>query len=203
MDKRSRKQLAHARRVERSQFINKARKAGLKLTAEDYRLLAKHLAQKYPIPKGEPKPDIYERRATWERKVAAQAVENKQGIEETTAAYNARRGLLRMLGFDSYIAYLKSPLWQRIRDAVLTTKECYLCLRFNPKHRRPAKQVHHQQYDLETLLGQRLEHLVPVCGRCQRELEFHGKERRCRRKTVELCKRFIQKVRRRLRRGVT
>lgn len=81
--------------------------------------------------------------------------------------YGARDRILRHLGFSSYSAYLKSDLWEKARSKTFTIKgrQCYLC---------PAKatQVHHMRYDIPTLLGKRVKHLMPVCAGCHRAIEF-------------------------------
>lgn len=69
---------------------------------------------------------------------------------------------LRLLGFMSYADYLKSPLWAGIRQKVYEQKG-RICLDCK-SHR--ATQIHHRQYGLETLKGETLNYLVPVCRAC-------------------------------------
>ncbi len=77
---------------------------------------------------------------------------------------------LQSLGFVSYADYLKSPLWASIRSRVYASKG-RICLDCK-SHR--ATQIHHRQYDLETLKGDTLNYLVPVCRNCHRK--EHGLE---------------------------
>jgi hypothetical protein len=69
--------------------------------------------------------------------------------------------LLRGLGFDSYAAYLWSPLWLEIRRRVFerARKRCEDC-------GRRASQVHHLVYTLQNLSGESLEGLLALCDAC-------------------------------------
>lgn len=87
--------------------------------------------------------------------------------DEAFKAYAKRDAILRSLGFDSYKAYLKSDLWKSIRHKVLARDghQCRSCARH-------ANQVHHRRYSAEVLLGEALEWLQAICGRCHRGIEF-------------------------------
>ena len=76
------------------------------------------------------------------------------------------------MGFASYGEYLKSPLWADVRWRVYAAKGrmCLVC-----KERR-ATQIHHRQYDIETLKGETLNYLVPICRQCHKA--EHGIEPR-------------------------
>lgn len=75
-----------------------------------------------------------------------------------TAVGSSRREFLKRLGFENYEAYLKSPLWQKIRQRVLAIHNglCVAC-------GRRAEQVHHIRYDMATLSGDDLSGLCPLC----------------------------------------
>lgn len=77
---------------------------------------------------------------------------------------------LKSIGFGCYADYLASPLWASIRSRVYASKG-RMCL--DCKMRR-ATQIHHRQYDLETLKGDTLNYLVPICRQCHRA--EHGLE---------------------------
>jgi hypothetical protein len=81
--------------------------------------------------------------------------------------YERRRVRLLLIGFGSYRSYLTSSLWKTIRDRVLAEwPRCRTC-------NRPAKQVHHQDYKIQTLLGSVREGLIALCSRCHRKVEFY------------------------------
>jgi 5-methylcytosine-specific restriction endonuclease McrA len=88
--------------------------------------------------------------------------------------YTERLRNLKVLGFNSYRDYLRGRLWASVRAAALARNggRCRGC-------GRPARQVHHQDYSPETLLGQRPHRLIPVCRRCHERIEFDegGKKR--------------------------
>lgn len=80
--------------------------------------------------------------------------------------YAYRDDNLRHLGFPSYQAYLDSDLWQSIRARVLAGGAlCAKC------HKRPAAQVHHRAYDPQTLRGDDLASLTPLCRGCHKRAE--------------------------------
>jgi len=60
-----------------------------------------------------------------------------------------------------YQAYLRTPLWQKIRRRVFARDNgrCRSC-------GRRATQVHHESYDRDTMTGRTLERLYALCGRC-------------------------------------
>lgn len=84
--------------------------------------------------------------------------------------YGLRRERLSALGYPTYKSYLGSDLWKGIREKILPC-QCRLCA-------NPAKQIHHLDYETDTLQGIRTEALIPVCGKCHRAIEFsHGNKR--------------------------
>jgi hypothetical protein len=79
----------------------------------------------------------------------------------------------RELGFNSYDDYLASPLWRGIRQRVydLRGRVCLKC------KKRPGTQIHHTDYELETMRGERIDTLEPICGEChQREHGLDGRK---------------------------
>jgi hypothetical protein len=82
-------------------------------------------------------------------------------------SYGVRDSLLRSLGFESYEAYLNSPLWQSIieRAAVFHGEACAAC----GGH---ATEWHHRGYGLAVLLGESLTPLSPLCRRCHHKVEY-------------------------------
>jgi hypothetical protein len=81
--------------------------------------------------------------------------------------YRYRNDNLRQLGFESYRAYLDSPLWKNIRVRVLERAQqtCERC------RKNPARQVHHRAYDPTTLRGDSIDALTATCGGCHRHAE--------------------------------
>jgi hypothetical protein len=84
--------------------------------------------------------------------------------------YAQRDETLRGLGYESYVAYLASPLWAKVRVKafIQNGRKCKLC-------KRKADLLHHKNYGRATLLGRSLEALVPICKDCHTELEFDSK----------------------------
>lgn len=87
------------------------------------------------------------------------------------SVYSERDLILRAMGYPSYRDYLKSSLWAGIRSVVLKNKSwrCQCC----PDK---ATQVHHQKYDEQTMKGEDLRNLVPLCRKCHKRVEFWGKK---------------------------
>lgn len=76
-------------------------------------------------------------------------------------AYRDRDESLRLIGFTSYGAYLRSPLWEIVRERAFAIhgRSCRRCT-------APATVVHHATYSRETLTGEDVRGLIPICGRC-------------------------------------
>lgn len=87
---------------------------------------------------------------------------------ESNNPYAYRNDNLRALGFKSYASYLRSPLWQSIRQRVIARDGgcCACCLKLA---RKP--QVHHRAYDSATLRGDDINSLTLSCARCHRRAE--------------------------------
>ena len=82
-----------------------------------------------------------------------------------------RAYVLKLMGFDSYSAYLNSDLWQSIRAKVLDGKRCHCGCG------KKANQVHHKRYCEDNLMGVRIHSMVPIYSRCHKEIEFHEGEK--------------------------
>ena len=79
--------------------------------------------------------------------------------------YGPRNALLAGMGYTSYAVYLGSPLWDEIRDRVMTARPgCALC-------RRRATVVHHDTYTAENLRGTTTDGLHPLCHGCHLRIE--------------------------------
>lgn len=76
--------------------------------------------------------------------------------------YKVRDEILLQMGFKSYSAYLRSPLWASIRQQVFDQQGllCLGCLN------RPATTVHHRAYDRATMEGKNIDSLTPACKSC-------------------------------------
>jgi 5-methylcytosine-specific restriction endonuclease McrA len=80
---------------------------------------------------------------------------------------NPRDQMISAMGFNSYEAYLASPLWIGIRSRVFHLKGsgCVLC-------DSRAEEVHHRKYTRPVMLGHDLRWLEPLCRSCHRSIEF-------------------------------
>lgn len=92
----------------------------------------------------------------------------KNSVRDRIVAYRERNRILAVMGFASYKAYLKSPLWASIRATVLEGNPfCFVC-------NGNATQVHHAKYRKSDLEGRDLRFLYPICGDCHGNAEFDG-----------------------------
>ena len=81
-------------------------------------------------------------------------------------AYKKRNELLPTIGYASYLEYLKSSDWLKIRNKVMRKyPECSCC-------DKQASQVHHHSYDPRVLLGLVTDLLFPLCDECHAKIEF-------------------------------
>jgi len=94
--------------------------------------------------------------------------------ERELCIWKKRSEYLKLLGFASYGAYLKSELWNSIRQRVFERDggKCRLC-------GKVASQVHHTTYDYETLGGYKLDKMYSSCAGCHRHVSIkpNGKRR--------------------------
>ncbi len=81
--------------------------------------------------------------------------------------YHQRDAVLRTMGFRSYVAYLRSPLWRYIRAGVMLAhaRRCVLCP-------RRARVVHHLSYARVVLTGADTTKLAPLCNGCHKRVEL-------------------------------
>lgn len=89
-------------------------------------------------------------------------------MKDKWRAYRQRDEQLLLLGFPSYAAYLASPLWAGIRLAVFNVKgsQCVVCS-------KAAAVCHHRDYRPETLRGEDMSDILPLCHGCHRFIEFN------------------------------
>jgi len=83
--------------------------------------------------------------------------------------YLERNNNLRAMGFADYSEYLSSALWLLIKSRVLSRDNgrCRICGDF-------ARTVHHMDYSLHVLRGNRDDKLLSVCDGCHQKVEFTG-----------------------------
>ncbi len=94
-------------------------------------------------------------------------------LHESGKTYVSRDLILKDLGFFNYADYLNSRLWYDLRFRVFREKGsyCFTCPDL-------ACQLHHNDYRRETLLGDDISAIVPICEPCHRSIEVdqHGKK---------------------------
>ena len=92
---------------------------------------------------------------------------NRPGTSNT---YAGRNSTLLEMGFPSYNDYLASDLWTGIRNTVWQGKgrQCYLCAGV-------ANVLHHISYGRETLKGEDVHNIVPICNSCHYLVEYNYK----------------------------
>lgn len=85
-------------------------------------------------------------------------------------AYRERNVVLKQMWFESYERYIRSPLWQSIRERVLERdgRACRGCGRF-------ARQAHHTSYAADVMSGDNIEPIQAICGKCHLGIEFTRK----------------------------
>ena len=93
---------------------------------------------------------------------------NENGKIKRRSPYVARDAILRGLGFQSYKIYLKSDLWKKIREAILTKigYKCRVCGCF-------TRTLHHTVYNEDVFLGFEIKSLVPLCNKHHKFIEFN------------------------------
>lgn len=98
---------------------------------------------------------------------------------EKGTSYVGRDHHLKIMGYDSYKAYLATERWHHIRRRVIELKgsDCVLC-------RVPATEIHHTRYRPEDLSGETLENMYPLCHYCHTRIEFDLKGRKVTMKTA-------------------
>ena len=73
------------------------------------------------------------------------------------------------MGYASYVDYLASELWHRIRKRIFARDKntCRLC-------KAVAEQIHHLRYRRSVLEGRADQHLIAICRSCHERIEFRG-----------------------------
>ncbi len=84
--------------------------------------------------------------------------------------YAERQRSLRILGYESYDAYLRGPIWRALRAKILKGQVCIRC------QKRKALCLHHTAYDLATMRGDCVETLIAACRGCHRVAERIAKQ---------------------------
>lgn len=99
---------------------------------------------------------------------AVHVIKYKRGKAPKSKArgeYKDRNEMLPLIGYASYVEYLKSDDWFKIRDKVIRKHpECSCC-------DKPASQVHHHNYDARVMLGLVTDLLFPLCDECHTKIE--------------------------------
>lgn len=104
--------------------------------------------------------------------------------------YGDRNELLKTMGYDSYKAYLNSPLWADIRKRAYYVHGslCRLC-------DAPATVIHHIGYGKSVLEGRTLHQLAPLCVGCHAKVEFRkGQRKRSMAEALVIYHRLWRKV---------
>ena len=80
--------------------------------------------------------------------------------------------IVNRLGYPDYETYLRSPLWQKIRERVMEHDlwVCQLC-------EEPGEEVHHRYYTKAVMRGDDGSLLVSLCAKCHHTVEFDEKGR--------------------------
>lgn len=103
--------------------------------------------------------------AYWQRKQARWEAERQEAEQEKNEK--------SLIWWRNYNAYLKTPGWYKIRQAVLTRDNnlCQACLRNTATH------VHHLSYDLYNQVGRSAAfELVAICRACHEQIHPHMAE---------------------------
>jgi hypothetical protein len=102
------------------------------------------------------------------KKKTATQPQKKEGPPPTTPDdLLAKR--IRAMGFTTYEDYLNSPLWEKIRGAVLLRDNyrCWCC------HKAAAQVVHLRNWNRSTLKGEDLLFVVSLCKSCENMALFN------------------------------
>ena len=100
--------------------------------------------------------------------------------------YELRAVNLKVLGYETYADYLSGSLWRRIRKNALKLAEGNCCCCGDK-----ATEVHHRDYELETLKTGGEFSLVPLCNACHNLAEFDTNGRK---RTPTQANRFLDGV---------
>ncbi len=100
-------------------------------------------------------------------------ISKKVSAYEFSHAYAVRNRRLKLMGYASYQEYLTSPLWSEIRRKVFARDKglCVLCGML-------ARDVHHLDYQRQTMLGKSLDRVVSLCSLHHEVIEMDGQSKR-------------------------
>jgi len=106
-------------------------------------------------------------------KKKSRAVAKLDNLRDEPQSYGQRDKIVKSMGLASYKTYLKTSMWQLIRDEVKARDKglCRVCCDL-------GAEAHHFCYSLEVLMGRKNEKIIFVCSRCHRDLEFDGDNKR-------------------------
>jgi len=113
---------------------------------------------------------------------------------EDGLTYTSRSKILEKLGFDSYSDYVESDMWKDVCESIMgEDTKCSVC-------GEVATILHHDDYSIETLRGDKTEGLFPLCKTCHFCVEFRTKKKKRRRgKSKKYKKCMMTEARQRLR----
>ena len=98
-------------------------------------------------------------------------------VESDARKLNLRLARLNIEDASSmdYKKYLRSTLWKKIRAWVLNRdgEICYICLYKNFNPHKDGMEVHHRDYEIETLEGRNDAMLVTLCPHCHHRVEHY------------------------------
>lgn len=94
----------------------------------------------------------------------------------------------KSLGFSTYAEYLDSALWRDIRFRVFRANQHCRC-------GKPATEVHHSDYSLETMQGFAMENLHSICRDCHQSIEFDADGRK---RTLDEANTALHRIGRRI-----
>lgn len=80
--------------------------------------------------------------------------------------YAKRDLFIKQMGFETYRDYLRSRLWQSIRERVMRGNPmCSAC------RSEEATTAHHREYSRDALMGRDISKIVPICRTCHELIE--------------------------------
>lgn len=89
------------------------------------------------------------------------------------STYQDRNEVLISIGFNTYLDYLKSPLWQAIRKEVLIRDGLHC--RAKRCSQTGVKHAHHVSYAKSVLMGLSCGRIITLCDKHHEEIEFDSK----------------------------
>lgn len=113
------------------------------------------------------------RRKKTDQRKRAEARHRKGILADSAPTVTQSYTPINALGYDTYQDYLLSPIWFAIREIVFQEKgrSCCLCGKY-------ATQVHHDNYNTETMSGEDTSGLFPICKPCHHRIEHDPQGRK-------------------------